>query len=248
MEKNIAYPAALVSEIQVRVGWAQVELCGADTQETQVAIAGDDRSVREMVVRHENEKLTVEQPQYGLLPHFDSKWLQIQVRVPREWRGNVVLITVSGAISVRKIQGKGIHLNTASGTMRADRIQCDAFEMNAVSGTLQSTHVVCDKLRVRNVSSAINLSEIDANTAKVISISGQVTLDFVRPFCALDLQVATGDTQVFLPGGKAEVTFQSVSGKLSAEGFAGGPDAPTVRGTTIAGSLSICPRADQKEN
>ena len=244
MERNIAYPTTLVSEIQVRVGWAQVELFGADIQEVQIAIAGDDRSVREMVVRHENEKLTIEQPQYGLLPHFDSKWLQIQMRVPREWCGNVLLITVSGAISVRKIRGKEVHLDTASGTVRAEHIQCDAFEMNAVSGAAQSMRVVSEKLQVRNVSSAITLSEMDADTVKVISISGQVVLDFVRPFRTLDLQVATGDTQVHLPGGRAEVAFRSVSGKLSAEGFAGGPDAPGVRATTITGSLSIRARGE----
>ncbi|MCL2810427.1 MAG: DUF4097 domain-containing protein [Clostridia bacterium] len=244
MERNIAYPTALVSEIQVRVGWAQVELLSADIQEAQVALAGDDRSVREMVIRHEDDKLTVEQPQYGLLPHFDSKWMQIQVRVPREWCGNVLLITVSGAISARNLRGKEVHLDTASGTVRAERIQCDTFEMNAVSGAMQSTRVICDKLQVRNVSSAINLCEMDANTVKVISISGQVTMDFARPFSSLDLQVATGDTQVYLPGDRAEVAFRSVSGKLAAEGFEGGSGAPSVRATTIAGSLSVKKRKE----
>lgn len=244
MERNIAYPTPLVGEVQVRVGWAQVELFSADIQEAQVAIAGDERSVREMVVRHENDRLSVEQPQYGLLPHFDSKWLQIQVRVPKDWCGNVLLVTVSGAISLRKLHGKEIHLDTASGTMRADRVQCDAFEMNAVSGAMQATWLVCDKLHVRNVSSAIGLAELDANSVKVASISGHVTLDFVRPFSLLDVQVATGDTQIHLPGGRAEVAFKSVSGRLSAEGFAGGPDAPCVRATTIAGSLNIRPRME----
>jgi len=245
MGKNIAYPTALVGEIQVRVGWGQVELCSADIQEAQVALAGDDRSVREMIIRHEGDKLSVEQPQYVLLPHFDSKWMQIQVRVPRDWCGNVVLITVSGAISVRKITGKEVHLDTASGTLRAENIRCNVFEMNAVSGALQSTRVVCDKLRVRNVSSAINLSEMDANTVKVTSISGQVTMDFARPFSSLDLQGATGDTQVHLPGGRAEIAFRSVSGKLAAEGFEGGEGAPSVRATTITGSLSLRPRAGE---
>jgi len=239
LERNIGYSAAQVDEIQVRVGWGQVELLGADTREVQIAVAGDERSAREMVVRHENDKLTIEQPQYGLLPHFDSKWLQIHVRVPKEWRGNVLLITVSGAISVRKLCGKEIHLDTASGTVHADSVQCDTFVMNAVTGAVQSVRVAARKLQVRNVSSAISLSEMDADIVKITSISGQVGLDFQRPFSSLDLQVATGDTQVSLPGGRAEVAFRSVSGKLSAEGFDGGPDAPSVRATTIAGNLSI---------
>jgi hypothetical protein len=37
------------------------------------------------------------------------------------------------------------------------------------------------------------------------------------------------------------VSFKSVSGKLSAEGFEGGSGAPSVRATTIAGSLSVRP-------
>lgn len=239
MERNIGYSASMVDAVQVRVGWGQVELYGADTQEAQAAVAGDERSVRELVVKHENGKLIIEQPQYGLLPHFESKWLQISVRVPLEWCGNVSLTTVSGAISVKGLRGKEVSLDTVSGAVHADRIRCDAFTMNAVSGALQATRVSSGSLRVRNVSSAISLFEVDVETVKIIAVSGQVSMDFLRPFASLELQVATGDIQIRLPGDRAEVAFRSVAGKLSCENFSGGPGAPTVQATTVTGNLRI---------
>ncbi len=239
MERNIGYPASMVDAVQVRAGWAQVELLSADTQEVQAAIVGDERSARELNVKHENGRLVVEQPQYGMLPHFESKWLQICVRVPLDWVGNVSLTTVSSAISVKGLHGKDINLDTVSGTVHTDRVDCDTLTMNAVSGAVQATRVTCDTLRLRNVSSAISLFEADVNVVKIIAVSGQVVMDFQRPFTTMELQVATGDTQVQLPGDRAEVTFRSVAGKLSAEGLTGGPGAPTVQATTVTGNLRI---------
>jgi hypothetical protein len=239
MERNIGYPAGMVEAVQVRVGWAQVELLSADTQEVQIASAGDERAVREMIIRHENGKLSIEQPQYGLLPHLESKWLEICVRVPLRWHGNIALTTVSGAISIKSVQGEEISVDTVSGTVHVDRVRCDSLSMNAVSGAMQAMQVAGASLRVRNVSSSIELLGAAFDSAKIIAVSGQVSLDFQRPFATLDLQAATGDTRVRLPGGRAEVNFRSVAGKLSAEGFVGGEGAPAVQATTVTGNLRL---------
>lgn len=239
MERNVNYLATMVEAVQVRVGWAQVELLTADTQEVQTAVAGDDRSAKELIIRHENGKLVIEQPQYGLLPHLDSKWLQICVRVPQEWKGNIALTTVSGAISVKSVRGAEVSLDTVSGTVHVDRVQCDALAMNAVSGAVQATRVSGGALRVRNVSASIGLYEAAFDAVKAVAVSGQVSMAFARPFATMEMQAATGDMQLSLPGGRLETVFRSVGGKLSAEGFTGGEGAPTLQATTVTGNLSV---------
>jgi hypothetical protein len=247
MERNIGYPAAMVDAVQVRVGWAQVELTPADIAEVRAVIAGDERSVREMIVRHENGRMTIEQPQYGLLPHLDSKWLQVGVQVPRDWCGNIGLTAISGSVTVRNVRGREVSVDTVSGTVHADRVRCERLTMQAVSGAVQATRVSGETLRLRNVSSSIGLFEAGFDTVRIVTVTGQVNLDFEGPFRALDLQAATGDTQITLPGDRAEVTFHSVAGRLSAEGFTGGEGAPVVLATTVAGNLRVM-QAEQERS
>lgn len=247
MERNVNYLATMVEAVQVRVGWAQVELLVADTQEVQTAVAGDERSAKELIIRHENGKLVIEQPQYGLLPHLDSKWLQICVRVPQGWKGNVALTTVSGAISAKGVRGAEVSLDTVSGTVHVDRVQCETLAMNAVSGAVQATRVLGRALRVRNVSASIGLFEATFDAVKVVAVSGHVNMAFVRPFVTLELQAATGDMQLSLPGDRLETVFRSVGGKLSAEGFTGGDGAPTLQATTVTGNVHVTRAEEVKQ-
>lgn len=246
MERNIGYPASMVDAVQVRVGSAQVELLCADTQEVQAVIAGDVRSAGELVIRHENGKLCIEQPQYGVL-NFSTKWLQICLRLPQQWCGNIGLTTISGAISVKGIQGGEVSIDTVSGNVHTDRVRCQSLAMNAVSGALQATRVSGRLLRIRNVSSAINLFEADFETVKIITASGQVGLDFACPFRTLDIQAATGDIRVQAPGKGAEVAFRSVAGKLTTQGICEEEGAPKVQVTTITGNLRLVGETDDTQ-
>ncbi len=242
MERNIGYPAAMVDGVQVRVGWAQVDVIHADTQEVQAVIAGDARSAGELNIRHENGKLVVEQPQYGML-NFDSKWLQICLRVPQTWCGGIGLTTISGAVTLRGIRGTQITVETVSGAIHVDNVQCEQLTMYGISGGLQATRLTGKGLKIRSVSSAVALYATAFEEIRATTVSGRVMLDFLAPFRSLDMQTATGDVCIQLPGGRAEVGFRSVTGKLSAEGFSGGDGAPRIQVTTLSGNVSLADSA-----
>lgn len=246
MERNIGYPAGMVDAVQVRVGSAQVELLCTDSQEVQAVIAGDARSAGELIIRHENGKLCIEQPQYGVL-NFSSKWLQIGLRLPQQWSGNIGVTTISGAISVKGIQGGEVNIDTVSGTVHADSVRCQSLTMNAVSGTLLATRVSGRLFRIRSVSSAITLFEADFETIKTITASGQVSLDFACPFRTLEIQAATGDIRIQVPGGRAEVAFRSVAGKLTTEDIREEEGAPKVQVTTITGNVRLASEPNETQ-
>ena len=90
MERNLSFDTEELSSIAVRLGWAQLEMFADEVDKVQVMAAGDDSSVEDLRIAVKDGILTVEQPQYGLsLNIMESRWLQVCVRVPSQWRGDV---------------------------------------------------------------------------------------------------------------------------------------------------------------
>ena len=247
MERSISYPANLVHSVHVRLGWAQVELLRTDAQDVQTIVAGDEHSVKELHIRHEDGKLVIEQPQYGLSLNLNSKWMQVCVRVPAAWHGDIALTTVSGALSLKDVRGGEVSLDTVSGTVLADQLDCAALTLTAVSGAVQATRVTGNTLRVRNVSAAIGLHEVRFETGRVTTVTGHVALNFSAPFRTLDLQSVSADIDVQLPGGKAEASLRSVSGRLTLNGLSGGEHPPTVQAATVTGNVTIAGISDEAD-
>ncbi|MDR3050464.1 MAG: DUF4097 domain-containing protein [Oscillospiraceae bacterium] len=240
MEKNVAYPAAMVQSVQVRLGWAQAEFLTGDGDEVTALVAGDEDSVQSLVLRHENGKLLIEQPQYGLsLNLYAGHWMQVCVRVPSAWRGDIALFSVSGPLSIKHALGKAVTLDTVSGTVHADGLMCASLGLHAVTGAVQAVRVTGDALRMRNVSGDISVLEARFDNAHVTTVSGDITLHFTKPFAALEVRSATGDAHISLPGEKLETLFRSVAGRLRTEDFADGTDAPTLEASTVTGNVTV---------
>ncbi len=249
MERNVAYPAGLVTGVQVRSGWAQVELFSGECADVQAIISGDEHSVKNLIVRHENGKLIIEQPTYGLSLDFSTgKWMQIVVCVPHVWRGDVALSTVSSPISVKNIEGGEVSVDTVAGTQYVDRVRAESLSLSAVTGALQATRVTTKALKVRNVSGTIGIYDAQADTVKVTTAAGDATLTFEQPFVSMDVQTATGAVRVTLPGNTVETSFRSVTGKLNLKGFStGGENAPLVSATSVTGDVTLRSKNEETE-
>ena len=97
MERNLSFDTEGVKSVAVHLGWAQLEMFADEVDRIQVMAAGDDGSVEDLRIAVKDGVLLVEQPQYGLsLNIMESRWLQVCVRVPSQWKGNVALSTLSG--------------------------------------------------------------------------------------------------------------------------------------------------------
>ncbi len=48
MERNVSFDVEKLSDIAVRLAWAQIEIFADDVEKIQVLAAGDEASVREL--------------------------------------------------------------------------------------------------------------------------------------------------------------------------------------------------------
>ena len=123
MERNLSFDTEGLEKIAVHLGWAQLEMFADEVDKVQVMAAGDDSSVEDLRIAVKDGCLTVEQPQYGLsLNIMECRWLQVCVRVPSQWKGDIALSTLSGLLSARKLCAKSLSLETVSGDLHAVRI------------------------------------------------------------------------------------------------------------------------------
>ena len=99
MERNMSFDTGELTGIAVHLAWAQLEIFADEVEKVQVMVAGDDNSVEDLRIEVRDGCLTVGQPQYGLsLNIMESRWLQVCVRVPSQWKGSVALSTLSGLL------------------------------------------------------------------------------------------------------------------------------------------------------
>ena len=97
MERNLSFDTEGLEKIAVHLGWAQLEMFADEVDKVQVMAAGDDSSVEDLRIAVKDGCLTVEQPQYGIsLNIMECRWLQVCVRVPSQWKGDIALSTLSG--------------------------------------------------------------------------------------------------------------------------------------------------------
>ena len=123
MERNLSFDTEGLEKIAVHLGWAQLEMFADEVDKVQVMAAGDDSSVEDLRIAVKDGCLTVEQPQYGIsLNIMECRWLQVCVRVPSQWKGDIALSTLSGLLSARKLCAKSLSLETVSGDLHAVRI------------------------------------------------------------------------------------------------------------------------------
>lgn len=117
MERNLSFDTEGLEKIAVHLGWAQLEMFADEVDKVQVMAAGDDSSVEDLRIAVKDGCLTVEQPQYGLsLNIMECRWLQVCVRVPSQWKGDIALSTLSGLLSARKLCAKSLSLKPSAAT------------------------------------------------------------------------------------------------------------------------------------
>lgn len=120
MERNMSFDGGSLDGVAVHLAWGQLEIFADDVDRIQVMAAGDDGSVNDLRIGEKEGWLVVEQPQYGLsLNITESRWLQICVRMPKEWKKTIACNTISGLLSARGLRAKSLTLETVSGDLRA---------------------------------------------------------------------------------------------------------------------------------
>ncbi len=242
LERNESFASDNLNDIVVHMAWAQVEIFSDDIDRVQVLAAGDENSVRDLRILVEDNVLLVEQPQYGLsLNITDSRWMQVCIRIPRNWDKKLHLFTIGGLLNARGISGSRIVLDTVSGDMRTMRLAAQELSLKSISGDVHADNLTANSLTVRTVSGNITLHDASAQTYKCTTVSGEVKLKLKDSFTQMDVRSVSGDVTVLSSVGSMSVTMRSVSGRMAANGvaMADGKTAPFVRMTGVSADLNL---------
>ena len=243
MERNLSFDTAGLTDIAVRLAWAQLEIFADDVQKVQVLVAGDERSVEDLRILTRDGALVVEQPQYGLsISNFtDSTWMQICVRVPRSWNQELHASTISGLLSARKLNAGKLVLDTVSGDLRAVQLSAPSLKLRTVSGDAHAENLLCDTLSLRAISGDMDIDGTTAKTIKGTSVSGETLVRCTEAFQQIELTSVSGKVTISAPVEKANINLRSISGKVRLIGVEDAEDeaAPSVRVTGVSADLTL---------
>ena len=240
MNRNENFALSQVNTLQVRLAWATLEMMVDDVPELQVMVSGDDNDVSDLKISCQDGKLQVEQPTYGLSMKLNTeRWMQLFLRIPREWKGAVDAGTIFGMMSVRGLCGTDLALDTVSGDLRAANLQAITLGMKTATGDIQAGGISAEKLTLRSVSGIIKVQDVQAQQVKAINVSGEVTLDFLSPFEKVEGNTVSGNIRVYAPIDMADAALSSLNGKLRTSGVSLQEGAALVRVSSISGDLEI---------
>ncbi len=242
MERNLSFDTEELSSIAVRLGWAQLEMFADEVDKVQVMAAGDDSSVEDLRIAVKDGILTVEQPQYGLsLNIMESRWLQVCVRVPSQWKGDVALSTLSGLLSARKLCAGSLSLETVSGDLRAVRLTATDATLKTVGGDMRGEQLTAENLSVRSVSGDTALDALNVQSLKCTSVTGEQTYNMTSAFRKVDVTAVSGNVIITAPVEAMDVSLRSISGRVRTEGvnIREGEGVPSVRVTGVTADLKL---------
>jgi lia operon protein LiaG len=191
---------------------------------------------------------------------FGFSWndLVLEVSVPRGYKGNLAVRSVSADVDVAPHQYAGIALITTSGSMRTEALTAGNFYAHTTSGDLTAAAITAERSDISSTSGEIRVKSLTGDL-KAGSVSGSMEITFAAVPGRLDAESTSGDVTIHLPSepsftldahstsGDVTCTFPiAVSGSRSGGGnhsLAGTVGSGTGRFTvrTVSGSIRIEP-------
>lgn len=239
MNRNETFSSMQVSSLTAHLAWASLDVMVEDVEQIQVCISGAEKDVKELRVECLEGTLLVEQPAYGIKTLGTEHWMQIILRVPREWKGSVDLNTISAPLNIRGLVGTDFILDTVSGDLTAAHLQCITAVLRSVSGRVKGEELAGQHLTLRTVSGDISVQNASFDGFRINTVSGETDVEAVRPFEKLEGISVSGSIQVTAPMSTVNASLRSVGGRLLTNGVSIQPDAPEVRVSSVSGNLEM---------
>ena len=250
MNRNESFPALNVSALNVRLGWANLEIMVDDVEDIQVLLSGDEGEIAEMKVALQEGRLQVEQPSYGISTRIhNSKWMQVIVRLPRAWKGSVDASSVTGGVNVRGVTGTDLNLDTVSGDVRASALTGISLTLHTVAGDILAHDLSGESLSLRTVSGKVRLDGASFVSYRLNDVSGDVALNLAGAFDRLDGVTVTGNVSITAPITRADASLRAISGRLLTEGVSIDSGGPRVAMSSVTANVRlICSLKQTDEN
>lgn len=248
MEKKVRFSKDSIREVLAHLAWAQLEIMGDDVEDIQVLAAGDDHTVEELRLGERGGTLYVEQPQYGISMNITTgRWMQVIIRLPKDWEGNIDAHTISGTMSVRGVAGPEIAMETVSGDLRAMNVAGDSTALRTVSGDVKAGGFTGRKLSLRTVSGDLDIQGSAFESVKANGVSGDIVLEFTAPFRRVEGTTVSGDMTIHVPVEALDAAVRGVSGRVRTSGVSLVDSGDFVRLNSVSGDLVIISTLNENE-
>lgn len=240
MNRNVTFPAMEITGLTLKLAWLPAEIYADRVDEIQVLVSGDEHDVSELRIRQEGAQLLIEQLNYGLsVKLHNERWMQLFIRVPRDWKGSVAADSTSGALTVRGLIGSDLVLESASGNIRTTNTSFITTGVKTVTGDIALSAPVCEKLSVRTVSGNIAVSSGNALQLQLNAVSSDCAVTLVNVPTQIEGSTVTGQMVLRVPMADADASLRSVSGRLLTEGVSIREGSPRFAFSSVSGNLII---------
>ena len=239
MERNLSFDYKQLKEIEINLSWPQLEIFPNEANDVHVIIAGDNKTVPQIKVELQGDKLTVEQPKYGMnLNIAEGSWMQILMYIPNDFKGEIEASTIIGGINIKGFEGEEIAADTVSGNIKLDNIKVNQLKAKNISGGITIRNITCNKLKIRTVSGDVVADNLIAKDIKLSGVSGKQRLELIKNFEDIEIVSVTGDVEIIQPSEHVKAKLKAIHGQLLLDNVSDG-DGPELSATSVTGDVKI---------
>lgn len=244
MDRQTSFPALMVTRLQIRLIGASLEVFSDRVSDIQVLVSGDDHDVQTLKVTCDDHGLTIEQPVTSIPRNpLASRWMQVTIRVPRDWQGSVSARTTSGLMKLRGLRGADVAAETTSGVLLLQQLSVLKLTARTNTGALCCTEAEADAAALSTVTGSIEATGTRLRRCSVHTITGAVRVQAGEMFEDFSGRSVSGSFAVEVPVRVCDATLMSTSGKIRTNGVSIQDGAPRVHVVSVSGGLNIDYRA-----
>ena len=197
---GFTYQRGDVSSVEINWISADVKIVQKDSGTLRVSETGNLKKAQQLHWYLDGDELIIQYCESGYRGRIPGRAKELTVEVPSGI--DLTVNIVSGDVTLPAGQAYDkVSINSVSGTVSADDFTADKLEINTVSGDVSIGHFYGDKTDIHTTSGKVEVGLEACDKAEIASISGDVTL-------------------TSLPAQGATISYSSLSGRFSGEGYA----------------------------
>lgn len=143
--------------------------------------------------------------------NLDTK---LDVYIPETYRKSINIETVSGEISIDKLEADNFKVHTTSGDVNINSIVASVTDFSSVSGTINIKELFSKNNELKTTSGDIKVEKVTGDI-RANSVSGSITALYKEFDNEIEARTVSGDVDLSLPqGSEFKVDFSTTSGEL----------------------------------
>ena len=148
---------------------------------------------------------------------FFSSDLVLEIRIPQNYRGALVVNTSSGDVEINDQVLSELSVETSSGDMRLNAVQASTIAMESSSGDHTAEGLNAGQATITSSSGEIRVRDLQGSV-KAESSSGDITLRYREFTSDLEVESSSGDVELFLTeSAEFQVEARASSGDIDCE-------------------------------